>query len=223
MRILFDLDGTLTDPKVGILTSVQHALRQLGERVPEMNELRWCIGPPLKDAFLAMFGPGQEERVAAAVRHFRERFGDVGLFENEVYPGVPGMLDELRSAGHTLHLATSKPRVFAVRILERFGLAGCFSSVDGSELDGTLSDKAELIAHILERERICPGDAVMIGDREHDMIGAGVNRVAGIGVLWGYGARGELEAAGARLCVKEVAGIPAAVQQLGLIHAPVSL
>jgi phosphoglycolate phosphatase len=214
MEILFDLDGTLTDPKVGILTSVQHALRQLGEPVPPMEELHWCIGPPLKNAFLTMFGPDQPERVAEAVGHFRERFGEVGLFENEVYPGIPGLLAALRQDGHRLHVATSKPRVFAVRILDHFGLAEFFASVNGSELDGALSDKAELIAHIIADRDLDPADTVMIGDREHDMIGAVANGVSGLGVLWGYGTRHELETAGARACVAEVAAVPAAVRGL---------
>jgi phosphoglycolate phosphatase len=149
MNILLDLDGTLTDPKVGILTSLQYALEKLGEDVPPMDELSWCIGPPLKDAFIKMFGEDQTERVAEGVRHFRERFGDVGLFENEVYPDIPELLSRLNEQGHVLHIATSKPEVFARRILDHFDLAGSFTSIHGSELDGTRSDKGELIAYIL--------------------------------------------------------------------------
>ena len=203
MNILLDLDGTLTDPKVGILTSLQHALEQLGEDVPPMDELSWCIGPPLKDAFIKMFGEDQTERVAEGVRHFRERFGDVGLFENEVYPGIHGLLSRLNEQGHVLHIATSKPEVFARRILDHFDLAGSFTSIHGSELDGTRSDKGELIAYILGEQSIEHNDSVMIGDRKHDILGAISNEVPGVGVLWGYGSRDELEGAGATACIQQ--------------------
>ena len=203
MNILLDLDGTLTDPKVGILTSLQYALEKLGEDVPPMDELSWCIGPPLKDAFIKMFGEDQTERVAEGVRHFRERFGDVGLFENEVYPDIPELLSRLNEQGHVLHIATSKPEVFARRILDHFDLAGSFASIHGSGLDGTRSDKGELIAHILEDQSIANHDSVMIGDRKHDILGAIRNEVPGIGVLWGYGSRDELEGAGATACIQQ--------------------
>ncbi len=198
MHLLLDLDGTLTDPKIGILTSVQHALRELGEPVPELDDLVWCIGPPLKDAFTTMFGADQHDRIAAGVRHFRERFGDVGLFENEVYPGIPEVLAALVEAGHQLHIATSKPEVFAIRILDHFGLSAHFTSINGSELDGTRSDKTDLIAHILHQQSIPTTTAIMIGDRKHDILGAARNGIPGLGVLWGYGTREELEGAGAR-------------------------
>ena len=212
MHILLDLDGTLTDPKVGILTSLQYALGKLEEDVPAIDELGWCIGPPLKDAFVKMFGANQEEKVAEGVRHFRDRFGDVGLFENEVYPDVPGLLSSLRERGHSLHIATSKPEVFARRILDHFDLAGSFSSINGSELDGTRSDKGELIAHILKDQSIGSDDAIMIGDRKHDILGAIHNNVRGIGVLWGYGTREELENAGASECVSQPVDLLDAVE-----------
>ena len=203
MNILLDLDGTLTDPKVGILTSLQHALEQLGEEVPPMDELGWCIGPPLKDAFTKMFGEDQKERIAEGVRHFRERFGDVGLFENEVYPDIPEVLNSLREQNHALHIATSKPEVFARRILDHFELAEPFASIHGSELDGTRSNKGDLIRHILEDQSIQNHECVMIGDRKHDILGAIHNDVPGVGVLWGYGSRDELEGAGAKACIQE--------------------
>jgi phosphoglycolate phosphatase len=203
MNILLDLDGTLTDPKVGILTSLQYALEKLGEDVPPMDELSWCIGPPLKDAFIKMFGEDQTERVAEGVRHFRERFGDVGLFENEVYPDIPELLSRLNEQGHVLHIATSKPEVFARRILDHFNLAGSFASIHGSKLDGTRSDKGELIAYILGEQSIEHNDSVMIGDRKHDILGAINNDVPGVGVLWGYGSRDELEGAGATACIQQ--------------------
>jgi len=197
MHILLDLDGTLTDPKIGILTSLQHALRELGEPVPEINELEWCIGPPLTDAFITMFGSEEDPRIAAGVSHFRDRFGEVGLFENQVYEGIPEALDALVERGHHLHVATSKPEVFARRILDHFDLAGPFRSIHGSELDGTRSDKGELIRYILESQEIPAAGAVMIGDRKHDILGAVKNKVSGLGVLWGFGSREELVEAGA--------------------------
>lgn len=214
MHLFLDLDGTLTDPKVGILTSLQHALRKLGEPVPTFAELHWCIGPPLKDAFATIFGAGQHERIADGVRHFRERFGDVGLFENEVYEGIPDMLATLVDQGHQLHIATSKPEVFARRILHHFHLYAPFTSIHGSELDGTRGDKGELIAHILKVRGIAPDNAIMIGDRKHDILGARHNGLRGVGVLWGYGEREELEMAGASLCIDSPEELAAAISSL---------
>jgi phosphoglycolate phosphatase len=214
MHLLIDLDGTLTDPRIGIITSVQHALRELGEEVPPAVALHWCIGPPLKDAFVALLGPDNLALVARAVRLFRERFGTVGLFENEVYPEVPDTLSRLLESGHTLHLATSKPQVFAERIMGHFNLATPFTSLNGSELDGTRSDKSDLIAHILASHAIAPETAIMIGDRKHDMIGAVNNRLLCIGALWGYGSQEELTAAGAAVCLECPSDLPSALEKL---------
>lgn len=200
MHLLFDLDGTLTDPFPGITKCIQHALVSLGRPPPSAESLRWCIGPPLKKSFATLLGSKDAHLADVALVKYRERFSSVGLFENDVYPEIEGVLDELRKCGHSLHVATSKPTVFAERIVEHFGLRKYFLSVDGSELDGTRSGKAILIAHILKREVIAPSDVVMIGDREHDMFGARQNGVAGLGVLWGYGPREELVAAGAYAC-----------------------
>jgi phosphoglycolate phosphatase len=200
MHLLFDLDGTLTDPFPGITKCIQNALTSLGQPMPSAESLRWCIGPPLKNSFLRLLGPLHEHLADEAVARYRERFGSVGLFENSVYPGIEQTLEDLKNCGHSLSVATSKPFVFAERIIQHFGLSRYFHSVYGSELDGTRSDKAQLIDHILKREQIDPSSVVMIGDREHDMIGASHNSVAGLGVLWGYGTREELEAAGASAC-----------------------
>ncbi len=210
MDVLLDLDGTLTDPAVGIVTSVQYALEKMGRPVPTARELHWTIWPPLKDAFSTMFGPEETDLIATGVRFFRERFSEVGLFENEVYPDVPAMLEELRAAGHTLRIATSKPQVFAERLMVHFDLGKYFTSVHGSELDGTRSNKADLIAHLLESQDVQAGKAVMIGDRKHDIIGAKANGVRGIGVLWGYGTAEEFTECGADFCVAtpgELAGV----------------
>lgn len=205
MRLLFDLDGTLTNPYVGITRCLQHALKVLDADVPLAEDLRWCIGPPLHESFLTLLNTADEQLASEAVNIYRERFGTVGLFENEVYPGLVDCLHELSAQGHSLSVATSKPTVFARKITEHFGLTKYFCAVDGSELDGTRSDKVSLIAHILDRDGLNPDDVVMIGDRKHDIIGAVANGVRGIGVLWGYGSSGELRAAGACRCVEILA------------------
>ncbi len=193
--LLFDLDGTLTDPQEGIVACFRHALE--GLRIPDPGQaaLLDCIGPPLQESFARLAGA---ERAADAVRLYRERFSTVGLFENAVYPGIPEVLAELRARGRRLFVATSKPHVFATRILEHFGLSSFFERVYGSELDGTRTKKGELIAWILEREGLRAEDGVMIGDRKHDVIGASENGMPCWGVLWGYGSREELTSAGAR-------------------------
>ena len=202
MHLLFDLDGTLTDSQSGIIRSIRHALTEHGLAAPPAESLRWVIGPPILKTFAILLGEESAHRFDEVVASYRERYGRIGLFENEVYPEIEAALLELTGRGHVLHVATSKATLYAVRIIAHFGLGKYFHSVDGSELDGTRADKASLIAHILERERISPLDTIMIGDREHDMIGTTANGVPGIGVLWGYGSREELTAAGAFACVR---------------------
>jgi phosphoglycolate phosphatase len=212
VHLLFDLDGTLTDPFVGITACIRHALAALGRPVPLAGELRWCIGPPLKASLATLLGSGHAHRADEALARYRERFSTVGLFENEVYRGIPDMLADLCGRGHELRVATSKPAVYARRIIDHFALAGFFQGVEGSGLDGTLVDKGALIAHILGNHRIVPADALMIGDREHDVLGARANDVAALGVLWGYGSRDELQAAGALACVSTPADLVAAIE-----------
>ncbi len=196
---LFDLDGTLTDPKEGITKCVQYALRRFGiER--DCGELVCFIGPPLKEQFMRYCGftPEQAEE---AVTVYRERFAPVGIFENRVYDGAVELLRELKAVGKTLALATSKPQVFAERIVKKYGLAPYLDLIVGSELDGRLTDKAQVVAEVLKRLGAAPEQAVMIGDREHDVLGAAANGVSAVGVGFGYAAEGELEAAGARWTV----------------------
>jgi phosphoglycolate phosphatase len=182
MNILLDLDGTLTNPEQGIVGCIRHALAELDHPLPQDVDLARYIGPPLADAFREILAT---------------RFGTVGLFENEVYDGIPEALEALVASNARLFLATSKPRVYAVRIVEHFGLSKFFDGLHGSELDGTRTDKAELIAHIMQIERLSPEETVMVGDRRHDVVGALANRVRPLGVLWGFGSRDELSAAGA--------------------------
>ena len=194
MIALFDLDGTLTDPKTGITRSVQYALDKLRRPVPEADELTWMIGPPLIAGFRELLGGADE--VQDAVRHYRERYGTIGLFENEVYAGIPALLKNLREKDVRLYVATSKLQVFARRILDHFELSRFFIEIYGSDLDNRNADKRDLIRHILEQERLDPAGAIMIGDRKHDAIGAKANGLASIGVTWGYGSRQELLDAG---------------------------
>jgi len=198
--IFFDLDGTLTDPKPGITGSIQYALQKLDLPVPAQDELTWCIGPPLRASFVTMLGG--ESLADRAVELYRERFADVGLYENSVYPDIEHVLATLRASPRRLFVATSKPRIFAERIIDHFGLTGHFEYVFGSELDGTRVNKGDLLAYAIDTAGVDPSQALMIGDRSHDMVGAKTNGIRGIGVLYGYGSREELIEAGAsHVCV----------------------
>jgi phosphoglycolate phosphatase len=211
-NLLFDLDGTLTDPYVGITASIRAALACLGRPAPPPERLGWCIGPPLRESFKRLLVTEDDALADRALTHYRERFGAVGLFENRVYAGVPTVLEQLSAKGYRLFVATSKPGVFADRILDHFGLRVHFSAVYGSELDGTRNDKGDLIAHLLSREAIPAAETVMIGDRYHDIVGARRNGVGAYGVLWGYGTRMELEKAGAVACLESPADLTARFQ-----------
>ena len=198
--IFFDLDGTLTDPKPGITGSIQYALQKLDHPIiPTEDELTWCIGPPLRASFARILGG--EDQADRAVALYRERFSDIGLYENGVYDGIGEVLTTLSQSGRRLFVATSKPHVFATRIVEHFGLRHHFEHVFGSELDGTRVDKSDLLQYALEIAAVDPSKTLMIGDRSHDMVGAGNNGMKGIGVLYGYGSKDELIGAGAlRVC-----------------------
>jgi phosphoglycolate phosphatase len=202
MNLLFDLDGTLTNPFTGITKCIEYALDMLGRESPPRESLHWCIGPPLKASFAKLLATDDDVIIAKAVGLYRERFSTVGLFENEVYDGIPEALEALYKNGHTLYVATSKPGVYAERIIAHFGLQCYFKRVFGSELDGTRSDKTSLISHILTKELIAPPETLMIGDRMHDIVGATENGIYGFGVLWGYGTKDELENSGAHAFFK---------------------
>jgi phosphoglycolate phosphatase len=193
--IFFDLDGTLTNPKPGITRSIQHALRKLDHEAPAEDDLTWCIGPPLHASFKKLLGT--DALADKAILLYRERFADVGLFENEVYPGIEATLSVLAGQARRLFVATSKPGVYAERIIDHFKLRGYFERVFGSELDGTRSDKSDLLGYALKAAQVDPAGAIMIGDRSHDMIGARNNGLTAVGVLYGYGSKEELLAAGA--------------------------
>ena len=200
---LFDLDGTLTDPYEGITRSVQYSLKRFGIEVEDRRRLACFIGPPLNESYIKYFGFSEEDSFRA-VDVYREYFADKGIFENEVYPGIPEMLGRLKEAGLVLAVATSKPTVYAKRILDRFGLAGYFTLCDGSELDGTRVYKEEVIAHAMDALKCDPASTVMVGDRSHDVVGAQKNSIPCIGVTYGYGTREELISAGAICAVDTV-------------------
>lgn len=195
--ILFDLDGTLTDTGLGVTNAAAYALEQYGITVLDRTELERFVGPPLHESFMRFYG-FSEEQAFEAVEVYREYYRDKGLFENTIYNGMEAVLKQLSEAGKTLLVATSKPEVFARRILEKLGIADYFTYIAGANLDGTRTKKAEVIAYALREGGIEDGTkAVMVGDREYDIFGAREFGMDSIGVLFGYGSRGELEAAGA--------------------------
>lgn len=196
--LLFDLDGTLTDPKVGICSAVRHALTRLGADAPPIDELTDFIGPPLHDQFPLRFG-FDAQRTQKAVDAFREYYDARGWAENIPYDGIAALLRDLRSGGKRLFVATSKPEDLAVRILEHFGLAPCFEDICGAPKDDVAAcAKAAVIRDTLRRGNLHDlSDIVMIGDRRHDVLGAHEVGIPAVGVLYGYGSREELLGAGA--------------------------
>jgi phosphoglycolate phosphatase len=193
--VLFDLDGTLTDSKIGITKSVQYALSKFNIREDNLDNLESFIGPPLSESFQKHYGfePSQAQH---AVDLYREYFSTSGMYENEVYPGIPDLLADLKSKGKQLIVATSKPTVFANQILTAFNLNQYFTTVVGSHLDGTRTSKTEIIAHALSSlEESKDNSVVMVGDREHDIIGAQGNAIDSIAVTYGYGLLLELQRA----------------------------
>jgi phosphoglycolate phosphatase len=210
-HLFFDLDGTLTDPAPGICACLTHAVNALGRSAPPGAELRRFIGPPLHAAFAELLGSSERPFLDEAVRLYRERFTTLGLYENVVYPAIPSVLASLHAEGFALRVLTSKPSVFADRIVDHFALRQFFPRVYGAELTGELSTKAELLAHALASENLLPRYACMIGDRRHDVEGARTHGIAAIGVTWGYGSREELELAGADRIVDQFAALRGAI------------
>lgn len=205
--ILFDLDGTLTDPAEGITKSVQYALKKYGIEVSDLASLKKFIGPPLTHSFMEFYG-FTNEVAKEAVEFYREYFAVTGIFENSVFPGVEELLKSILACGGTLYVATSKPTVFAKRILEHFNLSHYFKDVIGSNLDGTMVDKAEIIKHVLGLEALEDKSSfIMIGDREHDCIGAIKNDIEVIGVTFGYGGEEELKASKATYLARSIEDI----------------
>jgi phosphoglycolate phosphatase len=217
--VLFDLDGTLTDSRLGILRSARYAFERLSATagrpyaLPDDEKLGWMIGPPLRDSFGKLAGP---ENAEAVMRFYLERYQSVGAFENHVYDGIPEALDALRMSGAELFVASSKNEIDARRILEHFGLSRYFRGIHGARADGGRADKSELIAYVLKCEGLEPkrDSIAMIGDRKFDAIGARHVGIAAIGALWGYGGAHELQAAGANPLVKAPRDVPEAVAEV---------
>lgn len=214
--IFFDLDGTLTDPMIGITKSVRHALRSYGIEAERLEDLCPFIGPPLKDSFMKYYG-FSSEKALEAVGRFREYFSVTGIFENKEYPGIKEMLADLKGAGKHLYVATSKPEVFAKQILDHFQMTEYFEFVGGADLGETRVKKGDVIQYVLEETGITDlKQIVMVGDREHDVIGAKEAGIESVAVLYGYGNREEFETAGADWVVETV-------EELGaLLNTPTS-
>ncbi|MDD5587164.1 MAG: HAD family hydrolase [Alphaproteobacteria bacterium] len=203
--VLFDLDGTLTDPKEGITKSLVYALERLGRAAPAPEALTACIGPPLRQNFMNLLQTDDPDLVEQAVRIYRRRYiaEEKGVTENKPYPAIPDVLGRLWQGGRRLMVVTSKPTAISEKIVRHFSMHGFFAKVYGAELDGTRGDKGELIAYVLEEEKLSPQETVMIGDRKFDILGAKKNGVKGVGVCWGYGSREELTEAGATVLAGE--------------------
>jgi len=191
--VLFDLDGTLSDPKIGITKSVQHALQKAGVMVNDLDELEPFIGPPLQVSFQEIYG-FNDTQITQAIRDYRERFTERGMFENKLYEDIPVLLAHLKQQGYILTIATSKPTVFAEQIIKYFQLESYFDLVVGSHLDGSRSAKGEIIAEVLQQLDSYPKEQfIMIGDRKYDLIGARENQIDAIGVTYGFGSLEELK------------------------------
>jgi phosphoglycolate phosphatase len=195
--LLFDLDGTLTDPRLGIVRCMKHAFDTLGAPCPPDDVLASFIGPPLRETFTTLLATSDRSLIEQAMALYRDEYGKAGLFENHVYAGVAQMLDQACELASAAFVATAKLKIFADRIVRRLGLERYFVGVYGPDLSGRLDDKADLLAHLLASEDVSPERAVMIGDRAGDVVSARANRVRSIGVLWGYGSESELKNAGA--------------------------
>jgi phosphoglycolate phosphatase len=206
--LLVDLDGTLTNPAQGIIGCFRLALETLGRPAARQADLGWIIGPPLRQSFAEMLRGAADAEEALTI--YRERYASEGLYEALVYEGVREALSALNGAGARLILCTSKPHVYASRILSRFDLERHFEAVHGAELDGRHEDKGDLIAHILDERGFSPGECVMWGDRKHDVLAAWRHGIPTIGALWGFGGCEELRAAGAAALCAAPTDVPAA-------------
>jgi phosphoglycolate phosphatase len=189
--LIFDLDGTLTDPRLGITRSIRFALERLSVTCPNDDVLASFIGPPLRGTFSTLLQTADTVRIEEAMTLYRQRFSTEGLYENEVYPGIPSML-ELVSAAATLYIATSKPTIYAQHIVELFDLNRYFDKVYGAELSGCFENKKDLLEYLLMTEDLKRTQTIMIGDRAVDIAAAKENGIRSIGVTWGYGSTEEL-------------------------------
>jgi phosphoglycolate phosphatase len=218
--VLLDLDGTLIDSQPGILASCRVALRALGHELDEIHDIKRVIGPPLEDVMQFLLQPYGDDRIGEAVLAFRQHYGEIGLLGSGLYPGIGDSLKAMQQAGLRIYLATSKRATFARRILEHLELATCFDGIHGSVPGGELDHKPELLAHVLSEHGISPATSLMVGDRRYDISGAHAVGMRGLGVLWGYGTRDELESAGADRLVQSTADLaPAVLSMLSRIQS----
>jgi phosphoglycolate phosphatase len=209
--VLLDLDGTLIDSYPGILASCLAALRALGHQPDERLDMRRSIGPPLEELMQILLQSYGDDRIAEAVAAYRQHYGESGFLGSVPYPGIGKSLEEMQRAGLRLYLATSKRAIFASRILEHLKFAAYFDGIHGSVPGGELDHKPELLAYILSKHDLSPSHSLMVGDRRHDISGAHAVGMRGLGVLWGYGSRGELETAGADRLVDSPADLACTV------------
>lgn len=206
-NIVLDLDGTLTDPALGITNSVMYALEKYGIPVPDRSELLKFIGPPLIESFQEFYGLSRDE-AKIAVEYYREYYLAKGMFENSVFPGIEDLLISLKANGKNLMVATAKVEQFAETVLEHFGIAKYFTCIAGSDMANTITHKGEIIKATLERCEITDREhTVMVGDRMHDILGAKYANIDSIGVLFGYGTKEELENAGADIIAESVSDL----------------
>lgn len=209
LTLFFDLDGTLIDPKEGITSSIQHALQRVGmEEIPSQDDLTWCIGPPLWNSFDVLLGPGAD--LDRAVRYYREHYTDEAMYLADVYDGIGEMFDALHQVDAQIFVATSKPEIYANQIIEHFGVHAHVERLFGSELDGTNSDKTDLLKYALDETGADPARCVMVGDRRFDIFGARNNDIPSVGALWGYGEPDELRNAEA----DAMAGVPEEIPEI---------
>lgn len=206
-NIVLDLDGTLTDPVVGITNSFIYAMEKYGIPVPDRNELLKLIGPPPLESFQEIYGLSREE-ATTAIRYYREFYREKGIFECSVFPGIEDLLKSLNEEGRILMVATAKVEEFAEIVLEHFGIAKYFTCIAGSDMANTITHKGEIVLSVLERCEITDREhTVMVGDRMHDILGAKYANIDSIGVLFGYGTKEELENAGADIIAESVSDL----------------
>ncbi len=199
--ILFDLDGTIADSRPGIIASLRAGLHDLGHTPAPDEDFTWTVGPPLPEVWGRLMTQFGDDRADLGMARYREHYGLTGLYDATLFPGIAEAIEQLYRAGHELIVATAKRVDFARRLVENLGLAPRFLGIYGSIPDGTLDDKADLIADIMRRENLAAETMIMVGDRRHDIHAAHANGVRAIGVAWGYGAPGELQAAGADVII----------------------
>lgn len=203
-QLLFDLDGTLTDPSEGITKCIAYALQHFGIETPDLTALQSWIGPPIKQSLMGIHH-FDEAKADLGVEKYRERFADTGIYENRLFDGIPELLESLKNQGYKLYLATSKPTVFAERILRHFDIEQYFDFIGGSCLDDSRPTKAHVIGHVIDKTGIIHTDkALMIGDRKYDILGGKAFAMDTLGVLYGFGTKSELEQAGARYIISSI-------------------